>query len=45
MPADTTAQLQFVDFHKSGLWRGIGSGRGSILDPDRNTDLQGSCSI
>jgi len=28
MPAATTTQFQFVDLYKSGLWRGIGSGRG-----------------
>jgi len=28
MPAGTNTQLQFVDFYKSGLWRGLGGGRG-----------------
>jgi len=27
-PAGTNTQLQFVDLYKSGLWRGLGGGRG-----------------
>jgi len=29
-PAGTNTQLQFVDLYKSGLWRGLGGGRGSF---------------